>query len=91
MPARAHNQNSYSHGKWNALCDVCGFKFKSSDLKERWDGLFVCKEDWEQRHPLDFERGTKEDTSVPWARPEGEDISVSPPTPYFINFTVEIL
>lgn len=34
-------------GDWNAICDVCGQKYKASQLMKRWDGLMVCKEDWE--------------------------------------------
>jgi hypothetical protein len=56
-------------GDWNALCDSCGRKFKASSLKKRWDGLIVCKEDWEQRHPQDLLRVQREQISVPWARP----------------------
>lgn len=56
-------------GNWNALCDSCGRKFKATDLKKRWDGLMVCREDWEQRHPQDLLRVQREQISVPWARP----------------------
>lgn len=56
-------------GNWNALCDSCGRKFKASDLKKRWDGLIVCQEDWEQRHPQDLLRVQREQISVPWSRP----------------------
>lgn len=70
MAKRTKNQNTLELGDWNTLCDVCGFKFKASDLKERWDGLMVCHDDWEPRHPSDFFRARKEDQSVPWSRPE---------------------
>ena len=73
MPTRTKDQKTLSLGDWNALCDVCGFKFKSCDLKKRWDGLYVCKEDWEPRHPSDFYKGPKEDTSILWSRPEQTD------------------
>jgi len=55
-------------GDWSALCDVCGQKYKASELKRRWDGLYVCTKDFEVRHPSDFFRMPTEDTSVPWAR-----------------------
>ena len=63
----------YEHGSYNAICDVCGFEYKASELRERWDGLMVCKPDWEPRHESDFFRVKPEDPSVPWARPEPED------------------
>ncbi|MFZ2190095.1 MAG: hypothetical protein WAV48_04905 [Candidatus Magasanikiibacteriota bacterium] len=56
-------------GNWNALCDSCGRKFKALDLKKRWDGLMVCKEDYELRHDQDFLRVQKEKITVPWSRP----------------------
>lgn len=56
-------------GNWNALCDSCGRKFKALDLRKRWDGLIVCEEDWEQRHPQDLLRVQREQISVPFARP----------------------
>ena len=44
----------YKKGTYNAICDVCGFKFKADQMRERWDGNFVCKKDYESRHPMDF-------------------------------------
>lgn len=57
-------------GNWNAICDQCGRKFKASMLKKRWDGLMVCHEDWETRHPQEFVRGRKDTGHVPWTRPD---------------------
>jgi len=62
-------KNYLDLGNWNALCDSCGRKFKASQLLRRWDGLMVCKEDYETRHPSDFLRVQRERISVPWARP----------------------
>lgn len=65
-------------GDWNAICDVCGFEYKASKLRKRWDGLMVCKEDWETRHPQDlyrFPEGTE--SVVPWTRPEPSDTFVT--------------
>lgn len=66
---------SHAHkGDWNAICDVCGFKFKASRLKERWDGLMVCKEDFEVRHSSDYYRAPiGEESKVPWTRPSPAD------------------
>lgn len=64
-------------GEWNAVCDLCGFKFKSSELRKRWDGLMADKLCYELRHPQDFLRVPKETISVPWARPQGENSFVS--------------
>lgn len=60
----------YKKGDWNGICDVCGRKVKASTLRQRWDGLLVCKEDWEPRHPQDFVRGISENVNPPYTRPE---------------------
>lgn len=66
----------HKNGEWLAICNVCGFQFHSSMLKKRWDGLMVCKDDWEERHPQDFVKGVKDDQSVPWTRTEPEDVTI---------------
>lgn len=68
---------SWESGKWNALCDVCGFKFKSSDLRKRWDGLMVCDDDWETRHPQDFIRAITDEYPLPWTRPDPGDTFIN--------------
>jgi len=70
MATRTHDQNTLKEGDWNTVCDVCEFKFKSSDIRKRWDGYMVCKEDWEARHPSDFQKGFADDQSVPFTRPD---------------------
>lgn len=66
------NQNTYYPKAWNALCDVCGFKKKSFELRKRWDGMYCCPTCWEARHPQDFLRARKETSNrLPWSRPEG--------------------
>ena len=67
----------YKPGDWNAICDVCGFKFKASQLLKRWDGLMVCMDDFETRHPQDFIRPIKERNSVPWTRPRPEGDTIT--------------
>lgn len=60
-------------GDWLAICDVCGFRFASRNMKKRWDDLMVCKEDWEPRHPQDLLRLHAEHITPPWTRPEQPD------------------
>jgi hypothetical protein len=65
-------------GDWNGVCEVCGFKFKASQLKKRWDNLMVCKEDFETRHPSDLYRAPiGKESVVPWTSPEPTDETVS--------------
>lgn len=44
----------YIPGDYFLLCDVCGFKKRRSECQKRWDGAMVCREDFEERHPLDL-------------------------------------
>ena len=67
----------YADGDWNAICEVCGFKYKASMLKTRWDGVKTCWKCWEPRQPQDFVKGIKDDPSVPWSRDEGQDTFVA--------------
>lgn len=68
-------------GQWNAICDRCGRKFKSSCLRKDWQGLMLCDRDWEPRHPQDFVRQTPPERAPEWVRPEGEDTFVLVCTP----------
>jgi len=36
------------------ICDLCGGQFRRSQIQKRWDGLMVCKADFEPRHPQDI-------------------------------------
>jgi hypothetical protein len=67
-------------GNWNALCDSCGRKFKAFDLQKRWDGLMVCQEDFEQRHPQDLLKVQREKIAVPWSRPYAAEDTYIPET-----------
>jgi hypothetical protein len=63
----------YDHGDWIADCDICGRKYKASQLIKRWDGLMCCEDDWEIRQPQDFVRGVADTQIAPWLRPEPTD------------------
>lgn len=66
-------QNYLKLGSWNVICDVCGRKFKNTDVRKRWDGFVVCSQDWETRHVSDFIRARPEKNNVRDSRPEVED------------------
>lgn len=70
------NHSSYKPGRWNAICDVCGFKFKSDEIKKRWDGLRVCSADFELDHPQKYLRVQEDRSSVPWIRKRPADVFV---------------
>ena len=57
-------------GDYNAICDVCGRKFKFSRLRQKWDNTWACEQDWEPRQPQDYLRGIPDNMSVPLSRPD---------------------
>lgn len=63
----------YAHGDHNAICDLCGGKFKFSQLRKNSDGHYVCSKDYEPRHPQDGVRGRADRQRVAVSRPEGTD------------------
>lgn len=65
-------------GEWNAVCDRCGFEFKSGQLRREWTGQRVCSKCFEHRHPQEFLKGKIDRQAPPWVRPEPADIDVSP-------------
>ncbi len=67
----------FKSGEWNAICDSCGFKFKSGQLKKRWDGFMVCDGCNEPRHEQDFLRTKPDRQDLPWSRPQQTDSFVS--------------
>lgn len=71
----------YKSGEWYAICDSCGRKFLASELKERWDGLMVCREDFEPRHSLDFVKPKIDKITPDWVRPQAPDTFVIPDIP----------
>ena len=76
----AHNKHSanpdFKSGDNWVVCDVCGLDIYASSSKERWDGLIVCPEDWEMRHPQDFVRSKKDKIAATVARPAPTDIEI---------------
>ena len=63
----------WKSGGYNTICDICGFKFKDTDLKRRWDGLMTCDKDWEIQHPQERIRPIPDQRKLPWTRPEATD------------------
>ena len=67
MKARenAHTRNpGFKPGENWTECVVCGFDYYASTMKLRWDGVWVCPDDWETRHPQDFVRARADKISA---------------------------
>lgn len=63
-------QHKYIPGDYLMVCDVCGFTYRSSEMKKRWDNAWVCKKDFEPQHPQEFVKGRADKVRVPVARPD---------------------
>lgn len=66
----------YKSGDANAICDICGFKYKLSELKRNWKNQLVCPQDWESRNELDFLKIPAEKNNLENPRVEQADIEV---------------
>lgn len=75
--------NYFKSGEWNVYCMVCNRKIKAGDALKRWDGLLVCKEDYENRHPMDFLRARQERISVPFTSDTSFDEFDGPTYPVY--------
>lgn len=63
-------------GDYNAICDVCGRKFKFSRLRQKWDNTWACSADWEPRQPQDYLKGIMDNMSVPLSRPDPPNLFI---------------
>lgn len=50
-----HAGRKWKSGDWWRECDICGFDYLRSELRENYKGLLVCKKDWEPE-PRDWKR-----------------------------------
>lgn len=64
----------YKSGDWYVSCDVCSKQIYASESRKRWDGLIVCPDDFEHRHPQDLIRVRGERIGVPFTRIEPTEV-----------------
>jgi hypothetical protein len=46
--------NYFAPHESNTICDITGFKVKTGQTLERWEGFHVIQEAWHPRQPQDF-------------------------------------
>ena len=68
----------YRPGSWYITDDRTGFPTRSGDTRREWNGLQVGVGRWEARQPQDLVKGTKDDQTVPVARPLAPNVFVGP-------------
>lgn len=74
-------KDEFVPGAWNAICDRCGRKRKSTELRRTWQGYYVCQAHFEERHPQDFVRARVERDLPEWTRPPTDQEPTPPPPP----------
>lgn len=68
-----NHSGSYHEGDHAAVCDICGFRFRRSQLAYNWKQQLVCANDWEPRNPQEYAVHPRADIQgVPNPRPRGE-------------------
>lgn len=75
------NKQEYIPGDHWLVCDSCGLTFRRSEMRERWDNLWVCRKDWEPRHPQELVQPRHDRIAVDVARPPEDEttlLSVEP-------------
>lgn len=83
--------SGYIPGDFWRICERCGAKTRSSKTYRTWDGLYVCHDDFETRHPQDFVRGRKDLQNVPNPRPEPAHIFVGTGAPIMTETEIPLL
>lgn len=73
-----HPRNAgFTPGDHWMVCDVCGCDRRYSQMRRRWDNLWVCADDWEPRHPQDFLKAREDDSAPPVTRPADDTTFLS--------------
>ena len=74
-----NGKDNYKHVDFWRICDECGFKYRASKTRKRWDNMIVCFECWEPQHPQESVRGHADKIRVEDPRPEGTDTYIETP------------
>lgn len=54
----------YVPGTYKRQCDVCGRDFLKSELKKRWDNLYVCDQDYDPKPRFLMKKRTKKSKTI---------------------------
>ena len=72
-----HTKNpDYDAGDNWVTCQVCGFDLYASESIYRWDGLLVCPDDNEPRHPQDFVRARQDKIAADVTNTDSTDVVI---------------
>jgi hypothetical protein len=69
---------SYEKGGAWGMCPRCGFDKRLRTFRQEWNGLRVCPECYDPKHPQLSVRGKADDQSLPFASPEPAETYLDP-------------
>ncbi len=76
------HSGTYHEGDHAAVCDICGIRFRRSQLRHNWKRQLVCGRCYDERNPQDYKITPKGDQqAVVGARPEPAPIFADPSIP----------
>ena len=81
-------RNRHKVGDYLMVCDDSGMVDYASNMVKRWDGAWVRKKFYEDRHPQEFIRAKADPTGVPVSRPAIATTAISTAFALFIGRTV---
>ena len=70
------NADYYAFGDYDANCSMCHGKFKASQLKKHWQGLWRCTRCWEPRNSQDFVKAGPPEVPPDWVQPPNDVFTV---------------
>ena len=62
------------------ISDRSGRKFRSSEMRQMWNGTWVHHTEWEPRHPMDLMKAPRPEKPVRHSRPRPTDTFIGPLT-----------
>ena len=70
-------------------CQKCGMDVRAEDARKQYDGLIVCREDYDTRHPQELVRSLKERTAAKLRTSSTENTNVPDSWGYVLEDYVE--
>ena len=70
---------TFAVGKYSqAICDRCGYQYDYLELQKEWNGLLVCSECYEPKHPqLDPPYSRPDPEALKNPRPDGAQVTIA--------------
>lgn len=71
------NHGAWGSGDYNMTSDRNGNVYPRSEMRKEWNGKWVHKSEWEERHPQDIIKAIKDNPGVTPVRSESAVVNVT--------------